>query len=302
MSKIIVPLSVPKNKTKTYLKNYEAATLKSGRLFLFAGDQKVEHLNGDFVGRNISAADSDPEHLFQIAAEAKIGVFATQLGLIDRYAGDKKYKKINYLVKLNSKTNLQDEEEHGAMSKELITVKEVLDFKKQTKLNIVGVGYTVYIGGEHEAEILQEASQVILEAHKNGLIAIIWMYPRGKKVKNEEDIQTIAGGAGVALALGADFVKVKYPYTGKAETARAFREVTKAAGHTKVVCAGGSKISPLELLKNVNYQLKFANTAGIALGRNLHQYSLPQALKLARAIYEIVIKRKTLEQSSKFLK
>lgn len=37
-----------------------------------------------------------------------------------------------------------------------------------------------------------------------------WMYHRGKNIK-EEDIDIIAGGAGVAAALGADFVKVKYP-------------------------------------------------------------------------------------------
>jgi len=299
MKKIYIPLTVPTGKIKNYIKNYETATLGSGRLFLFAGDQKVEHLNNDFFGPEISKQDNDPEHLFKIAAAAKIGVFATQLGLIDRYGAS--YKKVPYLVKLNSKTNLVDDSK-GAISKDLISVADVVDFKKRTKLNILGIGYTVYIGGKNEAEILQEASRAVLDAHKNGLLAVIWMYPRGPKIKNEEDINLIAGGAGVALCLSADFVKVKYPYTNQEATAEKFREVTEAAGRTKVICAGGGRISPKNLLKNIYYQIKISKTAGAAIGRNIHQYDLDKAVALANAIAAIVISNKTPEQAEKLLK
>ncbi len=299
MPKIYAPLSVPKGKIKTYEKNYQTATHGSGHLFLFAGDQKVEHLNKDFFGPDISQQDNDPEHLFKIAASAKIGVFATQLGLIDRYGAS--YKKVPYLVKLNSKTNLTDDSA-GAFSEELVSVQEVLDFKKKSKLKILGIGYTVYIGGQDEAKMLQEASQVILAAHENGLIAVIWMYPRGPKISNDEDINLIAGGAGVALALGADFVKVKYPYTGLEDTAKAFRQVTEAAGRTKVICAGGGRISPEDLLKNIYQQIKLAKTSGAAIGRNIHQYDLDKAVALANAIYAVVVNGKTDKQASKLLK
>lgn len=40
---------------------------------LFAGDQKVEHLNDDFFGPEVPEDDADPEHLFRIAAQSKIG-------------------------------------------------------------------------------------------------------------------------------------------------------------------------------------------------------------------------------------
>jgi fructose-bisphosphate aldolase/6-deoxy-5-ketofructose 1-phosphate synthase len=299
MNKIQIPLSVPNNKHKDFIKNYELATLKSGNLFLFAGDQKVEHLNQDFSGAGIDKADKSPEHLFQIAASSKIGVFAAQFGLIDRYGAN--YKKISYLVKLNSKTNLAPDED-GADSRNLVTVADVVDFKKQSKLNIVGIGYTVYIGGKTEARNLQAASQAILNAHKNGLIAIIWMYPRGPKIKNEEDINLIAGGAGVAACLGADFVKLKYPYTGLEKTAQDFKEVTAAAGHTKVICAGGSRISSQDLLKNIYQQINISKTNGIAIGRNLHQLSLAQAVKLANAIHNLVINKSSLEKALKILK
>jgi fructose-bisphosphate aldolase/6-deoxy-5-ketofructose 1-phosphate synthase len=297
MSKINVPLTVPKTKVKTYLKNYDLATHDVGRLFLFAGDQKVEHLNDDFYGQDINKQDNNPEHLFQIASQAKIGVFATQLGLIAKYGNS--YKKVPYLIKLNSKTKLSGGD--NPVSKELATVKEVIEFKKQSKLKILGIGYTVYIGGDDEADILQEASQAIIEAHKQGLIAVIWMYPRGKNIKNEEDIHLIAGGAGVALCLGADFVKVKYPYDGREATAKKFKEVVEAAGRTKVICAGGSKISPKDLLKNIYYQINTAKTSGSAIGRNIHQYSLEKAVKLANAISALVYQKAKLEKAIKML-
>ena len=54
-----IPLDVPKGMRKTYLENYATITGNSGRLMLFAGDQKVEHLNDDFYGEGIHPDDSD---------------------------------------------------------------------------------------------------------------------------------------------------------------------------------------------------------------------------------------------------
>ena len=48
---IVKPLDVPKKASQTYIKNYLKMTRGSGRLMLFAGDQKAEHLNDDFFGQ-----------------------------------------------------------------------------------------------------------------------------------------------------------------------------------------------------------------------------------------------------------
>ena len=45
-----IHLDVQKTVQKTYFKNYMKLTRESGKLMLFAGDQKVEHLNDDFYG------------------------------------------------------------------------------------------------------------------------------------------------------------------------------------------------------------------------------------------------------------
>lgn len=100
---ILIPVDVPEQKIE-YVKNIKTATHDTGRLMLFAGDQKVEHMNHDFYGEGIAPDDANPEHMFQIASKAKIGVFATQLGLVARY-GDE-YPDVPYLIKLNSKTDL----------------------------------------------------------------------------------------------------------------------------------------------------------------------------------------------------
>ncbi len=286
MAKLNIPLNVPKYKQKEYRNNWRLATKGTGRLMLFAGDQKVEHLNDDFFGKNIDKEDANPKHLFEIAATAHIGVFASQLGLISRYGQN--YPQIPYLIKLNARTNLVKTK--NPVSRAWISVADVVRFKQQSKLNVVGVGYTIYIGSEYEAEMLKEAAQIVLQAQQQGLLSVIWMYPRGAKVLNEDDTHLIAGGAGVANCLGADFVKVKYPYKEKGkQIAKNFQEVIEAAGNTGVICVGGSQKTPKDYLKLVEQQVQVSGTRGVAVGRNLHQRSLKEAVRLANALSSIIL-------------
>jgi fructose-bisphosphate aldolase, class I len=61
-----VPADVPAEMRERYIDNYLKATQNTGRLMLFACDQKIEHLNDDFFGEGIDIADAEPEHLFRI--------------------------------------------------------------------------------------------------------------------------------------------------------------------------------------------------------------------------------------------
>ena len=200
---IFAPLDVPKALRETYAANYLAATRQSGRLMLFAGDQKVEHLNKDFFGEGIPADDNGPEHLFRIADKANIGVFATQLGLIARYGMS--YPDVPYLIKINSKTDLVKTSQSDPFSGEWYDFQQVTDFRDNSGLNILGVGYTIFLGSEDEAEMLYQAAQLVYNAHQFGLISVLWIYPRGKAVSDEKDPHLIAGATGVAACLGADF-------------------------------------------------------------------------------------------------
>ncbi len=292
---VIVPLDVPKALQERYIANYETVTRKSGRLMLFAGDQKVEHLNKDFYGEGINLDDSDPEHLFRIASRANIGVFATQLGLIARYGMD--YPDIPYLVKLNSKTHLLKTSLSDPFSQQWFDVQQAVDFRESSGLHIRAVGYTIYLGSEHEVEMLRQAAQIVYQAHQHGLITVLWIYPRGKAVEDEKDPHLIAGATGVAACLGSDFAKVNYPEQEGSESREVFKEAVRAAGRTKVVCAGGSSDEVESFLKRLHDQIHVSGAAGNATGRNIHQKPLEEAIRMCNAISAITVEEKSVEEA-----
>ena len=294
---VMVPLDVPEGVRQIYIENYLDITKRSGRLMLFAGDQKVEHLNDDFYGERIHSDDGDPEHLFRIASQSKIGVFATQLGLIARYGMD--YPDIPYLVKLNSKTNLVKTSQSDPFSNQWLDVRQVVDFRDNSGLNILAVGYTIYLGSEYESEMLHQAAQIVYNAHQHGLIAVLWIYPRGKTVADEKDPHLIAGATGVAACLGSDFVKVNYPKKEGCESKEIFKEAIRAAGHTKVVCAGGSSVDVKAFLQRLHNQIFVSGASGNATGRNIHQKPLEEAIRMCNAIYAITVDGKTVDEAMK---
>ena len=300
MSDVKVPLDVPEGMRDVYLANYNLITQGSGRLMLFAGDQKMEHLNDDFYGEGIPTDDGDPEHLFRIASEGKIGVFAAQLGLIARYAMD--YPEVPYLVKMNSKTHLVGVSQKDPVSRQLWSVGQLVDICAEKNVKIAGIGYTIYLGSENEAEMLAEAAALINDAHFHGLVTVLWIYPRGKAVKDEKDPHLIAGAAGVAACLGSDFVKVNAPKKDGKSGAELLQEAVQAAGRTKVVCAGGSSTSEEKFLAELYDQIHVGGAAGNATGRNIHQKSLAEAVKFCNAIYAITVENKSVEEALAILK
>jgi fructose-bisphosphate aldolase/6-deoxy-5-ketofructose 1-phosphate synthase len=297
---VIVPLDVPKAMRETYVKNYMEITKGTGRLMLFAGDQKVEHLNDDFFGEGVPEDDADPEHLFRIASKAKIGVFATQLGLIARYGMD--YKDIPYLVKVNSKTHLVETAQADPFSNLWYDIDQVAEFKENSGLNILGVGYTIYLGSEFEAEMLVQAAQIVYDAHQHGMLSVLWIYPRGTAVKDEKDPHLIAGATGVGACLGSDFVKVNYPKKEGAKSAEIFKEAVKAAGRTRVVCAGGTSDEAEAFLKKLYDQIHISGAQGNATGRNIHQKTLDEAVRMCNAVYAITVEDTSVEKALKIYK
>ncbi len=288
-----VPVDVPAAAREIYIDSYLKATQDTGRLMLFACDQKIEHLNDDFYGDGIASEDAEPEHLFRIGSQGICGVLAAQRGLVAQYAAD--YPDINYLVKMNSKSHLiktsQDPAKHqdDPYSPQLYDIQTVVDLR-DNGVNVVGIGYTIYIGSEYESQMMMEAAQLIADAHALGLIVVLWMYPRGKAVPNEKDAHLIAGAAGVAVSLGADFVKVNPPKgTDEASSAELLKEASLAAGRTGLVCAGGSTVDARTFLTQLWEQIHVGGATGNATGRNIHQRPLDEAVRLTKAISAITL-------------
>jgi class I fructose-bisphosphate aldolase len=282
-----VPADVPAEAKEAYVDNYLAATQGTGRLMLFACDQKIEHMNDDFYGEGIAADDADPDHLFKIGSQGTVGVLAGQRGLVAQYAAD--YPDINYLVKMNSKTHLVKTAQEDPYSPQLYDLQNVLDLR-DNGVNVVGIGYTIYLGSEYEAPMMMEAGQLIADAHEAGLVVVLWIYPRGSAVENEKDPHLIAGAAGVAVSLGADFVKVNPPKgTDEMSSAEMLKEASWASGRTGLVCAGGSTVDAKTFLTQLWEQIHVGGASGNATGRNIHQRELGEAVRLTQAISAITL-------------
>lgn len=151
------------------------------------------------------------------------------------------------------------------------------------------MGYTIYLGSEHEGEMLAQAARMVFQAHQAGLVTVLWIYPRGKAVKDEKDPHLIAGAAGMAATLGSDFVKVNYPEKTGQDSSLIFREAVQAAGRTKVVCAGGESTDARSFLQRLHDQIHISGAAGNATGRNIHQRPLAEAVRLCNAVYAVTV-------------
>ncbi len=280
MSSINIPADVPRYARAEFRKNYTLLTHSTGNLFLFSADHKIEHLDRDFHGPQVDKAAHDPHHLFSIASQAPIGGMVTQLGLIARYG--KLHPQVTYIAKLNSKTNIIPRSEKDPLSRLLWTVDDVMDFKESSGLTIAGVGITVYLGSEYEDIMLEQAAQAIFQAHQQGLVAILWMYPRGKAVADENDPHLLAGAVGVAASLGTDFVKIHPP-----SQVDLLSFIVQAAGSTKVIIAGGKYKDEKTLLSDIKGYIK-QGAAGAAIGRSIFQHSLQDAVALSTSIADII--------------
>jgi DhnA family fructose-bisphosphate aldolase class Ia len=282
-----IPADVPALQKEKFLQHYQRICKNTDRLFLFVVDHKMEHLNDDFA--SLDQEIQDPEHIFKIAQLPEIGAFASHPGLIERHAAQ--FPTIPYIMKLNGKTNLNKTSD--PFSAQLWSVEQAVHIADDAKIDLCGVALTIYLGSSFEDRMLAQAADMIYQAHQNGLIALLWMYPRGKSVTDESDAHLIAGAAGMAHELGADFAKVHAPHaTAQKRSEELLQEAVAAAGNTAVICAGGSRTKPDELVENIKQQIAIGGTKGCAIGRNLFQLPFEQARALTQEISQVVYSEK----------
>jgi class I fructose-bisphosphate aldolase len=248
--------------------------LRNGHAMFLAYDHGFEHGPTDFNEKTI-----DPSFIIKLAQETQaFTALILQEGLAQSYypvGGLDIQKTPPLLVKLNGKTKLHSGEE--PYSPLLCSVDEAV------RIGASAVGYTVYVGSDYEAKMMQEFSEIEDEAHAKGLVVTAWMYPRGKEVEGKEHSkEVVAYAARLGLELGADFIKI--PYTGDPES---FRWVVESAGKAKVLVSGGVKQDTEEFYKEVEEFMK-VGTCGLAVGRNVWQSENPAEVskRLAELVYK----------------
>lgn len=242
--------------------------LKKGRALFLAYDQGLEHGPTDFNDKNV-----DPNYIIEIAKKGKYTGIIFQKGIAEKYQKEIKKSKISLIIKLNGKTNLV---RGDPISRQLCTVGEAIN------LGASAVGYTIYIGSQHESTMLQEFENIERECHKKGIPVIAWIYPRGKNIQDKRESELMAYATRTALEIGADIVKIQLRGNFKE-----LKWAVKTAGKTKVVIAGGMKADEKLVIEQTKTIMN-AGCVGLAIGRNIWQS--PHPLELTRKLKQIVFK------------
>jgi class I fructose-bisphosphate aldolase len=229
--------------------------MRNGRSLILAYDQGLEHGPTDFNDANV-----DPAYVIDIANRGGFDAFVCQKGIAENYH---EQLDIPLLLKLNGKTAIYGNEP---------LARQNCSVSLAEKLGAAAVGYTIYLGSQHEPEMMAEFGRIEEEAHDAGLAVVLWIYPRGEYVKNDTTREMVAYSARAALELGADAAKIKY--TGDRAS---FAWAVKSAGKVPVYMAGGKKTKSEEEFILQASDCIAAGATGLAVGRNVWQSSDPIA-------------------------
>ena len=266
----------------------------TGKLVILPVDQGFEH--GPDRSFAINPDAYDPMYHFRMAHDLGLSAFAAPLGMLElgavEYAG-----RLPLILKLNSSNSWATRQDQSTTA----------DVREALRMGCVGVGFTIYPGGEDALEMIEEAAEVTREAKELGLISVVWAYPRGPEVSKdgETSLDVTAYGAHMACLIGAHVIKVKLP-TAHLEQKEAKAAITKAnmtteplaervrhimcasfAGKRIVVFSGGAAKGVDDVLNDVR-AIHDGGGNGCILGRNAFQRPYDEAKDLLNNILSIM--------------
>ena len=230
---------------------------RNGKILILAYDHGLEHGPIDFTDLPQTI---DPQSIFDLACHEAVTALAVQKGIAEAYFPSYK-DDVALLAKINGTSNLWTGEPNSS-------VNWSVDYA--VELGASAIGFTLYGGSNHEVEMAEEFRLAQEQARSHGIPVVMWSYPRGQGINekfngNDTDDEVIAYASRLALELGADVAKIKYP-----GSEAAMRWAVKAAGPVKVVLSGGSKVDDLTFLSSVQTVMD-AGGSGLAVGRNVWQ-------------------------------
>ncbi len=268
----------------------------TGKFVILPVDQGFEH--GPARSFAVNPAGYDPNYHFEIAIEAGCNAYAAPLGFLEaaaaRHAGE-----VPLILKLNNHDVLYPDKD--PISAVTGSVRDAL------RLGCVAIGFTIYPGSAHSREMYQQLRGLAEEAKSNGLVVVVWAYPRGSGMSKEGEtaIDVVAYAAQIAAQLGAHIVKVKLP-TDHIEQAEAQKAYTKAAvpiatlaervrhvvqsafdGHRIVIFSGGAKKDKDEDVYDEARAIRDGGGFGSIIGRNSFQRPKAHALNFLETIMRI---------------
>jgi class I fructose-bisphosphate aldolase len=274
----------------------ETGTLAgTGKFVMLPVDQGFEHGPARSFAKN--SAGYDPHYHFQLAIDAGCNAYAAPLGFLEvgarQFAG-----RIPTILKLNNSDSLYS----GKDPKPAVTgsVQDAL------RLGCAAVGFTIYPGSSLRNEMYSEFREIAAEAKANGLVVVLWCYPRGSGLSKEGEtaIDVIAYAAHIAAQLGAHIIKVKPPTEAiEQEAARKVYEsegidvsslseriahVVQSAfnGQRITIFSGGAAKGTDEVLAEIKDIAKGGGFGSI-MGRNAFQRPKSEAIELLQSVMQI---------------
>ena len=193
-------------------------------------------------------------------------------------------KDIGLIVHLSASTSLGPDPNHKVL---------VTSVEEAIKLGADAVSVHINIGAENEAEMLGILGKVAESCMNWGIPLVAMMYPRGKKINSEHDVEVVKLAVRAGAELGADIVKTNY--TGDINS---FREVIKGCP-VPVVIAGGPKMNTAKDVLQMLHDAIKAGGAGASIGRNVFQAENPT--KMVMAMSKIVHEGWEVEEAIRML-
>lgn len=164
----------------------------------------------------------------------------------------------------------------------------VCSVERALKMGADAVSIHTNIGADDEPEMLEDAHKVVESCREWGVPLLAMVYPRGRKIEDENDPEVVNIAVRAGAELGADMVKTNY--TGDIDS---FKYIVKGVD-IPVIIAGGPKMDTIKDLLQMVYDSIQAGGSGVAFGRNVFQSKDPT--NLVKAISEIIHENQNVEE------
>ncbi len=281
----------------------------TGYISIFPVDQAIEHTAAYSFYKN--PAYFDPETIVRVAHEGGCNGVASTLGVLGLMS--KKYAdKIPFILKLNHNELLTMPTKHNQIL--------FASVKQAKNLGAVGVGATIYFGSPESNQQLIQVAQLFEEAHEQGLLTILWCYPRnsaftkdGQSYESAIDISAQANHLGVTIE--ADIIKQKIPTAqrgfldlefGKAEAGMydalltdhpidlvRYQVLHGYAGKIPLINSGGESAGgPDDDLRSA-LRLAVINKrgggSGMIMGRKVFNHDISHGIALLQAVQDVYL-------------
>jgi len=267
----------------------------TGKMVILPVDQGFEHGPARSFAPNPSGYD--PAYHVKLAIDAGLSGHAAPLGsmqiIAKEYAG-----QIPLILKANSHDML--DQSSDPIPAVTASVEDAL------RLGCSAIGFSIYPGSINFKQMYEEIKEMALEAKRNGLVVVVWSYPRGSGLskKGETAVDVVAYAAQIAAQLGAHLIKVKPPseHIELEEAKKVYekynipirtltdrvRHVVQSAfdGKRIVIFSGGPAKGKEEVLEEIK-QIKEGGAFGSIVGRNTFQRQREEALELLDEIIQI---------------